>query len=147
MKMFIVVLLTGFIPTLFFSWAFELSSEGLKKGSKIDNDRLANNYTSKKLDIITLVAVMVVALMLIADRFYTKAHFSSKPETLGINEQATNSIAVLPFIDLFEKAMQVNLPMEFITVLVRIPKLKVAGRISSFSFKGRNEDLKKLVRH
>ncbi|MFT5521245.1 MAG: adenylate cyclase [Enterobacterales bacterium] len=146
MKMIIVVLLIGFIPTLLFSWAFELTPEGLKKESDIESDRSINNHTSKKLNIITLIAIILVVLLIIVDRFYSKSN--SSPETISITEQGGNSIAVLPFIDLSQKGDEEyfadGISEEILNVLVRIPKLKVAGRTSSFSFKGRNEDLRKI---
>jgi len=58
------------------------------------------------------------------------------------------SIAVLPFADMSEGGDQAffadGISEEILNVLVRIPGLKVAGRTSSFSFKGRNEDLREI---
>jgi len=36
MKMIITLLAIGFIPTILFSWAYELTPEGLKKDSDVD---------------------------------------------------------------------------------------------------------------
>jgi TolB-like protein/Tfp pilus assembly protein PilF len=59
-----------------------------------------------------------------------------------------NSVAVLPFIDLSREGDQEffadGISEEILNVLVGIPDLKVAGRTSSFSFKGRNEDLREI---
>ena len=56
------------------------------------------------------------------------------------------SIAVLPFRDMSAEKDQEHfcdgLTEELLNVLTRIPKLRVASRTSSFSFKGKKTDLK-----
>lgn len=56
------------------------------------------------------------------------------------------SIAVLPFVNLSDdprnEYFSDGLSEEILTLLVRIPGLKVIARTSSFSFKGKNEDLR-----
>ena len=58
------------------------------------------------------------------------------------------SIAVLPFVDLSEKHDQEyfadGMAEEILDVLVKVPDLKVIGRTSSFQFKGKAEDLRKI---
>jgi TolB-like protein/Flp pilus assembly protein TadD len=58
------------------------------------------------------------------------------------------SIAVLPFVDLSEKHDQEyfadGMAEEIINLLVKIPELKVIGRTSSFQFKGKAGDLRKI---
>lgn len=56
------------------------------------------------------------------------------------------SIAVLPFVDLSpahdQEYFSDGVAEEILNALVKLKGLKVAGRTSSFSFKGRNEDLR-----
>jgi serine/threonine-protein kinase len=56
------------------------------------------------------------------------------------------SVAVLPFVDMSSEKDQEyfsdGIAEELLTTLARIPGLRVAGRTSSFSFKGKNEDLR-----
>ncbi len=58
------------------------------------------------------------------------------------------SIAVLPFVDLSEKHDQEyfgdGMAEEVLNVLAKIPDLKVIGRTSSFSFKGKTDDLRSI---
>lgn len=58
------------------------------------------------------------------------------------------SIAVLPFVDMSQAKDQEyfsdGLSEELLDRLAKLPQLKVAGRTSSFSFKGRNDDLKMI---
>jgi serine/threonine-protein kinase len=62
----------------------------------------------------------------------------------------TNSLAVLPFTDLSsgkdQEYFSDGLTEELLNALVKIPELKVAGRTSSFAFKGKNEDLRSIAR-
>ena len=58
------------------------------------------------------------------------------------------SVAVLPFLDLSEKKDEEyfadGIADEVLDLLSKIPALKVIGRTSSFQFKGKNEDLRKI---
>src|SRR5215469_16541774 len=58
------------------------------------------------------------------------------------------SIAVLPFLDMSEKKDQEyfadGMAEEVIDLLTKIPDLRVVGRTSSFSFKGRPDDLRSI---
>ena len=83
------------------------------------------------------------------DRFETAAHFVA---ALGMVESATRtaapekSLAVLPFASLSRDAddetFADGVTEEILNALAHIPGLRVAGRSSSFSFKGKNEDLR-----
>ncbi len=59
------------------------------------------------------------------------------------------SIAVLPFVNMSDNKEQEyfsdGLSEELINLLTKIPELKVIGRTSSFSFKGKNEDLRSIA--
>ena len=61
-------------------------------------------------------------------------------------EDALDSIAVLPFANMSSDPEQEyfsdGISEEIINVLAKLPSLKVAGRTSAFSFKGKNEDLR-----
>jgi TolB-like protein len=70
-------------------------------------------------------------------------------QTVGEETATTEkSIAVLPFTDLSEKHDQEYLAdgisEEIIYLLAKIPDLRVIGRTSSFQFKGKSEDLRKI---
>jgi TolB-like protein/Tfp pilus assembly protein PilF/predicted Ser/Thr protein kinase len=58
----------------------------------------------------------------------------------------TASVAVLPFVNMSgdpeNEYFSDGLAEELLNVLTRIPELRVAGRTSSFQFKGKNEDLR-----
>jgi len=161
MKMLIVILIVGFLPSLFFSWAFELTPEGLKKESEIVDEQSGSSYTAKKLDVITMVAVILVGGIIVYDRVVPerKSQLTTSP-ILSVQDKALeikpNTIAVLPFIDLSQAGDQEyfsdGMAEEILNVLVGVNALEVASRTSAFQFKGQEigipEIAKKLkVRH
>jgi TolB-like protein len=171
MKMIITLIAIGFIPTLFFSWAFEITAEGIKKESEINRDASITNITAKKLNIITIVAITLVVGIIAADRFFPKPASTASNTVVSKTEMPKsesnnstnitktindNSIAVLPFSDLSQKGDQEyfsdGMAEEILNVLVRVDSLEVASRTSAFQFKGMDigipEIAKKLrVRH
>jgi TolB-like protein/DNA-binding winged helix-turn-helix (wHTH) protein len=70
---------------------------------------------------------------------------SSPPSAASPHAASAFVLAVLPFQDLSEKKDQDyladGLADELIDVLSRLPAMTVIGRVSSFQFKGRNDDL------
>ncbi|HLF47007.1 MAG TPA: adenylate/guanylate cyclase domain-containing protein [Chitinophagaceae bacterium] len=65
------------------------------------------------------------------------------------DKAADKSIAVLPFVDMSaakdQEYFSDGLSEELLNLLAKIPELKVIGRTSSFSFKGKNEDLRSIA--
>src|SRR6266404_6224568 len=49
MKVFILFLILGFVPALIFSWAFEITPEGIKRESEIDHATSIARKTGRKL--------------------------------------------------------------------------------------------------
>ena len=72
--------------------------------------------------------------------------FAWKVSDVKIDFSTEQSIAVLPFVNMSNDPEQEyfsdGLSEELLTLLSKIPELKVIGRTSSFSFKGKNEDLR-----
>ena len=71
------------------------------------------------------------------------------PASLGESAASTQSVAVLPFVDMSEKRDQQyfsdGLSEELIELLSKIPDLRVPARTSSFYFKGRAEKLETIA--
>jgi TolB-like protein len=69
-----------------------------------------------------------------------------KPEALAPSLIDPKSIAVLPFVNMSPDPEQEyfsdGIAEEILNALARVEDLKVAGRTSSFAFKGQNQDLK-----
>jgi TolB-like protein/Tfp pilus assembly protein PilF len=138
LRVFILVALLGFPVTLVMAWVFEKTPEGLqldpvKQGSK------------------RIVAVAVAfAALAIAWFFYGQA--SVPPGKSEVAAPAINpkSIAVLAFTDLSPKHDQEyfsdGMAEEILNALAQVKDLKVAGRTSSFFYKGKNLDIREIGR-
>ena len=155
-SVFLLALALGFLPVLFFSWAYELTPEGLKRESEVDRSRSITRQTGRKLNLITMAMLCAVVVFVIIDRSFLAdtrqeraagvraASESSEPD----NAIDDKSIAVLAFEDLSEQGDQAffaeGLSEELLNVLAQVPSLKVAGRTSSFAFKDKDTDLREI---
>lgn len=162
MQSLLLLLGLGFIAALIIAWAYELTPEGIKKEKDVVRDDSVANITARKLNYITLAAAVAVVILIgwqqmnpgtqqsgeISSREALSADVSegSSSTKNDLVTPAETSIAVLPFVDMSQAGDQEyfadGIAEEILNVLVRIPELKVAGRTSSFSFKGKNEDLR-----
>jgi adenylate cyclase len=154
MQTIMLVLALGFPVVLFFSWAYEVTPEGIKRESEIDRTQSITHVTGRKLDR-AIVAVLVIALAYFAyDKFVLSAAREAaliEATTQAVAEQASvpevametrKSIAVLPFVNMSSDEEQEyfsdGLSEELLILLAKIPELQVAARTSSFSLKGKD---------
>jgi len=160
MQMLIVALVVGLPIAMVFAWAFEMTPNGVKRTEAVAEVDSIAEQTGRKLDFAILGGLMLVAALAIfqilqpaapgiatPDSITPQTHKETPTAQLAETEQE-KSIAVLPFVNMSSDPEQEyfadGISEEILNVLVRIPKLKVAGRTSSFSFKGKNEDLRKI---
>ncbi|MEY2575422.1 MAG: hypothetical protein QOF80_909, partial [Verrucomicrobiota bacterium] len=65
MKVFVAVLVLGFPVALVFSWAFEITPEGIKREEDVSPNESVTRRTGRKIVALTIVlAVIAAALML-----------------------------------------------------------------------------------
>lgn len=144
MQVFMLALALGFPVVVIFSWAFELTPEGLKREKDVHRDESVTRATAHKLNRITIGLLVVVLTIVVAERFVPSAE-SPRTDTA---EVADKSIAVLAFQDLSpggdQEYFAEGISEELLNVLAQIPDLKVAGRTSSFAFKDQNRDLREI---
>ena len=148
MKVFMLALALGLPIVALFSWAYELTPDGLRKEKDIDRARSITPETGRKLNLITIgMLVAVVAIVFVERNFMQDVHGSSETVTAEA-APAEKSIAVLPFEDLSPEGDQAyfadGLSEELLNVLAKVDDLKVAGRTSSFAFKGTSRDLREI---
>ena len=158
MQTILLIFALGFPVVLFFSWAYEVTPDGIKRESEIDRDHSITPVTARKLDR-AIIAMLVVALAY----FVWESRFATTgPDTESNNEKAAatsespeaankessfadNSIAVLPFVNMSSDQEQEyfsdGLSEELLNLLAKNPALRVAARTSSFSFKGQNLEI------
>lgn len=148
MQTLMLVLALGFPVVLLFSWAFELTPEGIKREKDIPPGESITRHTAHKLDRMTVGLLFVVVLLVVVERMVPEEDASeSEPEPVAA-AVAEKSIAVLAFEDLSPEGNQEyfaeGVSEELLNVLAQIPDLKVAGRTSSFAFKGQKRDLREI---
>jgi len=148
-KLVLFLLVIGFPLVLFFAWAFELTPEGIKREKDVDRSHSITTDTGRKLNY-TIIGLLAVALVYFAwDNF---APAPAQPETAQapqpVAAEDDNSIAVLPFVNMSSDPEQEffsdGISEEILNALAKVRDLKVAGRTSSFAFKGQNQDLRTI---
>jgi len=160
MKMLITLLAIGLVPTLFFSWVYELTPEGLKKESDVRREDSVNKLTAKKLDI-AIIVLLVGAIGLFAiDRFLLDGSREAKPteEIVGavVAEAVTPAetvlalgVAVLPFANMSpdqENAFFASgVHGEILNNLAKIGNLKVISRTSVLIYSENPKNLREIA--
>ncbi|HEX8280021.1 MAG TPA: tetratricopeptide repeat protein, partial [Chthoniobacterales bacterium] len=95
-----------------------------------------------------LGAAALLALI-VAAAVYQRGPASPPAAAARPNETSRKSIAVLPFADLSPERDQQyfsdGIAEEILNALAHVKDLKVAGRSSSFSFRGKNEDVRSIA--
>lgn len=141
------LLVIGFPIALIFAWAFELTPDGIKRTTAVADDESITAQTGSRLDAILVIALLLFAGSLVLPRFIGS---DGTPVSVAGSAVAEASIAVLPFADLSPDGNQEyfadGISEELLNVLAQVSGMKVAGRTSSFAFKGRNEDLREIGR-
>ncbi|MDH3275479.1 MAG: hypothetical protein OEM99_13190 [Gammaproteobacteria bacterium] len=148
-KLIFVILAIGLVPALIFAWAFEMTPEGLKKESEVDRSASIVGTTGRKLNfVITGFLVAAVALLLVERQLKPVVVAEPGSDVASEEIQAGKSIAVLPFVNMSSDAEQEffsdGITEEILNSLASVNNLKVAGRTSSFAFKGQNDDLRRI---
>jgi len=154
-RMITLVLLLGFPVALVLAWALDSTPEGIKVDGAPGGDKR-----------IYAIAAILAGLVLVwyfrgpanegtpgpstaatpADK--APAPAPTTPDVAGPTSPAQQSIAVLAFTDLSpdkdQEYFSDGISEEILNALVKVQGLKVAGRTSSFYFKGKNEDLRRI---
>ncbi|MCK7592730.1 tetratricopeptide repeat protein [Pseudomarimonas salicorniae] len=163
LKALVVLLAVGFIPALALSWVFELTPEGIRRETATAASPTPVDGTARKLDIAVILLLCLVGAITVGRWLDQPATHESGtgPTAEGFADgadsaqagrspvrQGEKSIAVLPFSDLSSERDQEyfsdGIAEEILNALAKVRDLKVAGRTSSFAFKGRNEDLREI---
>ena len=140
----VIAAVIGFPFAMLFSWFYEWTPHGIVRESEVAPEASVTRATGRKLDrwIIAIMALAIV--LLLADIFVPHRNAGTESAT-SISDK---SIAVLAFTDLSPAHDQGyfsdGMSEEILNALAQVKDLKVAGRTSSFYFKGRNEDLRTM---
>jgi len=156
-KFVFFILLIGFPLVLLFSWAYEITPEGLKREKEVDRNESITAETAHKLNTAVIVLLVLAIGGLIVDRLIPEQGQSvvdvPASETTGAEVvepgPAERSIAVLPFVNMSADAdneyFSDGLSEELLNLLAKIPELRVAARTSAFSFKNVDADITEIA--
>ncbi len=160
MKAVVALLAIGFFVALVFAWVFELTPDGLKRDAEVAPEQSIAPQTAKRMDRMIVAGLIAVITLLAIERVWFAQHdvpaeaviateaAVSKPRTLVAATVNPKSIAVLAFANMSadkdNEYFSDGIAEEILNALAQIDDLKVAGRTSSFHFKGRNENLQTI---
>src|SRR5262245_3271897 len=145
-RLVVLILILGFPAALILSWAFEITPEGIKRESEIESDRSITRKTGRKLVGLTVVLAAIAASLLVFQLVRPKSEppksVTTEPSREAKAPISPRSVAVLAFDNLSDdkgsEYFSDGISEELLTVLQKVPGLRVAARTSSFSFKGKN---------
>ena len=170
-RMVLLLLGLGFPVALVFSWVYELTPDGLRRDSEVDAAGSLSARTGQKMNVAIIVLLLIAIGLGVADRLASPVTGSAAGPGGGAEAPADqvagtvtptdiepgvdavvrspaseSSIAVLPFADLSPEGdneyFSDGLTEELLNALAKVRALKVAGRTSSFAYKGRDADLR-----
>jgi TolB-like protein/Tfp pilus assembly protein PilF len=164
MRVLVGLLAAGFIAALVFSWVFERTPGGFKRDDEIPAGESIAPQTARRMDRMIIVVLALALGYFAVDKFVLAPVRVADQPTAGAapagavadGEPSTNtvvapqpadskSIAVLAFANMSAdpdtEYFSDGVAEEILNALAKVDELKVAGRTSSFYFKGRNESL------
>src|ERR1700720_1271914 len=147
MKIFIIVIIFGFPVALILSWAFEITPEGIKLESEIEQSKSITRGTGRKIVAVTIALAVVAAGLFVYQLVRSKSDASGSPIAATI---ANKSIAVLPFDNLSRDPDNAyfceGVQDEILTRLAKVADLKVISRTSTQHFKSTPDNLPQIAK-
>ena len=159
LRAIIIVLALGFIPALVFSWVFEITPDGLKRDAGANAANPAGSRTARRMDNLTLAGVLVLLVVIAADRYWPRDEPPAQPavsespaatpanevEATARNESTSAAkarepglIAVLPFRNRSARAEDAyfaeGIHDDLLTQLSKVSAFKVISRTSMMRY-------------
>lgn len=166
MQTLMLALALGFVVVVIFTWAFEVTPEGIRRDGDAQVDESFRQGQNKKLSIVTIALLAVAIVLILLDHSWTQssdtlpsqeqsnatrqADEHSDPQPASGEAVTEQSIAVLAFIALTTDENDAyfgkGVAEELLNALARFPTLKVAARTSAFSFASEDVDVREIGR-
>jgi TolB-like protein len=159
MKILVALLVIGFPIALGFSWAFEITPEGIKKESEVTPEQSIASHTGRRLVGLTIVLAVIAAALFAFQMLRPKgAHVAGEgPATPDQQTRSfipavaisDKSIAVLPFDNLSDEKANAyfaeGIQDEILTRLAKIGALKVISRSSTKQYQSKPGNLREIA--
>lgn len=152
MRALVVAAALGLPIVLLFSWAFEITPQGIVRSEALENDSSVYRSAGRRLNFL-IIGLLVVAVAVLATThggFGDRARTTSTPLVPGAQPEHSSpvpdrTVAVLPFENLDPETDQgffsEGLSEELLTLLAKVSEIRVAGRRSAFAFQYQDADL------
>ena len=139
------LLLIGFPIALFFSWAFEMTPDGLKREKDVERTESITVQTGNKLNVITITLLGIAAVFFALD----KLNVGDKEPATQV-AQDKRSIAVIPFENISGDAANdpftIGIHDDLLTQLSRIGSLKTISRTSMLQYRDTTKTIPQIAR-
>ena len=153
MQVVILILVIGFPVALVFSWAFEITPEGIVRESDVEAGKSITHRTGRKIVAMTVVVGIVAAGLLVFQLLRARSTSSPRQDASAAGTEAgtvTNkSVAVLPLANLSRdpdnEYFAAGIQDEIITRLAQISDLKVISCSSTQRYKGSGQNLRQVA--
>ena len=147
-RLVVLLAIIGFPIAAACSWAFELTTDGIKREGELDRSRSIARTTGRKLTaLIVVVAALAAGVTLF--RFLPVERGTEKQPAVALAVES-KSIAVLPFENRSEDKANTyfaeGVQDEILTRLSKISDLKVISRTSTQRYKSAPENLPEIAR-
>ena len=140
-----LLLLIGFPICLIIAWIYELTPDGIRRTSKINESASYRTKIGKRFNKIIIISLSMTLIVLLVDRFVISKKTVFNEQMAYITPITSESIAVLPFDDFSEKKdneyFADGLTEELLSLMANVTGLKVTSRTSVFSFKNTDLDI------
>ncbi len=153
-----LVMALGFPVVLIFSWAYEVTPEGIKRESEIDRSQSITSVTGRKLNnAITVLLVLALAYFVwesrIADEPGT-GDAAVASDSAAVDAPAAKasrlSIAVLPFVNRSNREedefFTTGIHDDLLTTIAKIGSMKVISRTSVMEYKNTTKKIPQIAR-
>jgi len=145
-RLVVLVLIAGFPVALVFSWAFEITPEGIKRESEIAADKSITHHTGRKIVALTITLAVIAAGLLAFQLLRSRSQSPAVVSATTAGEIPSKSIAVLPFENLSDDKSNAyfteGIQDEILTRLSKIAALKVISRSSTQKYKAVPDNLR-----
>ena len=142
LKVITFVIILGFPIALILAWAFELTNEGVKRETEVDQSESITKQTGHKLDRGIIVVLLIGIMWLVFDRF-----FSDDQTQVA---EVGRSVAVLPFQNMSNDAANepftVGIHDDLLTQISRIASLKTISRTSVLQYRNTTKTIPEIAR-
>jgi TolB-like protein/Flp pilus assembly protein TadD len=150
-KGLLLLLIVGFPVALITSWVFEVTPDGVKLESDISGAEAKQSKSAQRMNIATIVVVVLGISLLGFDRFFSNSSKTEEPAATiaptTTAEQNTPIIAVLPFFASGSDDggfLATGLHDDLLTRLARLNAFKVISRTSMMEYAQTTKNMREI---